>query len=1054
MNPSRPPRSFRRIAGPFAALLCAVVAMLLGRATAFAQDIPTIPLATITPVLDGSCMSTATAPEYGDGSVFEFFDANDTLSLVHLKQTATDLWVCMEAAPGTFERRAASLYVDTDNAKESVAEADDLRMRVVLLTDALSDFRGDGAGNWSPAPIPGWDAKGETGRNGESAEWRVALGVVSPKCEPFGLAVFHEDVLTVNDKFGWPGGATQTSPKTWQSFKFTQHDCKVSGKIAYVYRGVTSAAGAWKAMLEARGFTVQLIPLATLLATPLAPFDLIMVADDTGTLSGWPGGTPGVSPMANYIRAAGKPVMGLGEGGYAYFGKHGSPIGWPNGWHGPLDTVRGVNPGMSYWQNSTDFTPTFPGPYTLYTAAGNEVGIYHTPATIAPLVVVLGVEPGATDHAPLIAEKQGCNQLWGFSKDPTTMTADGKNLAVNAVLFGISNRCRPVEQPPATCVTLVKTANPPSGTAVSINSVIEYKLTLTVSTNPACALLRAELEDQVPTWTLFVPGSAGPGIAPVGGVVHWSLGPLAPGAVVTKSFRVLVTDAVCNNGRIVRNVARVATNLGVFISNVVTHPVNCPPGVPAGSQPPYAEDEITVYPYPLVTGQPTDLGVRVRNLSTETITLRVTFETSPNNFGIGIPFGTLPATGNPRIITLPPAGAIGSISEVHLNDWIPVTAGHYCIRVKIEFIPGPGQQAYPPIYTYRNLDVMENLQPGVTDVLTFSVGNPTAATADIALVVDNTCPGWVVSVSPLVLEDMAPGEVRTAQLSVIPPTDRPLGTACHIDVQGWIGDLLIGGIRKLDVPPVNLPHTNPPWLEREIVLRPDPPVEDKAGQLCIELNNPMPFPRTVSVDFSVAAFGAGIPFTPVGSLNNIVLPPTSFTEHCIPWTPAPIPGAAGLHRCILVTLRQAGFQDQYSQRNVDIRRIRLLDLSDLLDLQIPFRVGNPKPWPGPLNLQTILIGLNQQLVVPKWLPDPPPDLAPGAVYDGKLGFVLGAAFGAQAGQEVSAADMEQILAANPFTSGDTFAVEVTAQIDGETVGGFTVQLDVPLPRMYLPAVRK
>ncbi len=846
-------RDIRRLAGHVvAALLCAVVATLLGRAPAFAQAPPEIPLGTITPVLDGSCTSVAGAPEYaGDSAAYTFPDANDFTGKVYLKHTATDLWVCMDAAPGTFDLRAGSLYVDTDNGKESIAEGDDLRFKVILATDATSAFKGDGAGSWAATTISGWDAKGVVGANGESAEWRIPVRIVAPVCgAPFGVAVFHEDVKSVGDNYGWPAGSSNTSPKTWQTFTFAKPDCSADlqitksdsadpvvvgqvftytltvnnagpdsatnvvvkdilpatlnfvsvsgpasavcgeaagtvtctwatlppgppaqvvtiavkttvvgdlsntatvgadtpdpnknnnsatertsviaagGKIAYVYRGDTSAAANWKSMLEGRGFTVQLIPLATLLATPLAPFDLIMVADDTGSLNGWPGATAGVSAEANYIRAAGKPVMGLGEGGYAYFGKHGSPIGWPNGWHGPLDTVHGVNPGMNYWKVSTDFTPTFPGPYKLYTAASNEVGIYHTPPTIAPLVVVLGAEPGALDHAPLIAEKQECNQLWGFSKDPATMTADGENLAVNAVLFGIASRCRPVEPPPLVCVTLVKTATPPAGTPVTINSVIAYTLQLTVSSDPQCALVRAELEDAVPAWTLFVPGSAGPGIAPVGGVVRWSLGPLAPGTVVNKSFRVLVTDAVCNNGRTIKNVARVATNLGVFTSNVVTHPVNCPPGVPAGTQPPYAEDEISVYPYPLVTGQPTDLGVRVRNLSTETITLRVTFETSPNAFGIGIPFGTLPATGNPRVITLPPAGTLGAISEVHLNDWIPVTAGHYCIRVKIEFIPGPGQSAYPPIYTYRNLDVMENLQPGVTDVLTFSVGNPTSA---------------------------------------------------------------------------------------------------------------------------------------------------------------------------------------------------------------------------------------------------------------------------------------------------------------------------------------
>ena len=65
-----------------------------------------------------------------------------------------------------------------------------------------------------------------------------------------------------------------------------------------------------------------------------------------------------------------------------------------------------------------------------------------------------------------------------------------------------------------------------------------------------------------------------------------------------------------------------------------------------------------------------------------------------------------------------------------------------------------------PVYTYRNLDLTEDLRPGVTDVLTFAVGNLTAAVATINLVVDNTCPGWSAVATPAQLINMAPGEVR------------------------------------------------------------------------------------------------------------------------------------------------------------------------------------------------------------------------------------------------------------------------------------------------------
>ncbi len=189
-------------------------------------------------------------------------------------------------------------------------------------------------------------------------------------------------------------------------------------------------------------------------------------------------------------------------------------------------------------------------------------------------------------------------------------------------------------------------------------------------------------------------------------------------------------DTGCREQRPIVNVAKLQTNLGVFTSNTTTHPVKCPPVVPPNNDPPYAESEIQVYPYPLVTGQPTKLSVRVFNISATLQTVTVTFMTSPNRFGIGIPFGALPVPGNPRVLTI----GGGGYAEVML-DWVPISSGHYCIMVKIE------SAGYPPIYTYRNLDVTEDLKPGVTDVLTFSVANPTAVTATINLVVDQHVSG-------------------------------------------------------------------------------------------------------------------------------------------------------------------------------------------------------------------------------------------------------------------------------------------------------------------------
>ena len=138
----------------------------------------------------------------------------------------------------------------------------------------------------------------------------------------------------------------------------------------------------------------------------------------------------------------------------------------------------------------------------------------------------LGLEPAAPDHAPLIAEKQECNQLWGFSGRPSSMTGDGKNLFVNAVVFALGRQCTPPPPPTAEeCVELIKTAVPPDGTPVQPGDNIIYTVQYKVKNTPDCRVLEAVLEDPVPVNTIFVPGSASDGIAPGGdGVLRWSLG--------------------------------------------------------------------------------------------------------------------------------------------------------------------------------------------------------------------------------------------------------------------------------------------------------------------------------------------------------------------------------------------------------------------------------------------------------------------------------------------------------------------------------------------------
>lgn len=972
------------------------------------------------PEINGNCTDLA----YTAGVTQTFVDQGGATGLAHLVHDNNSLYVCLTGAKGTNNKRLGGVYLDTDDEREALAEADDYSLQVNIIGGATSSFKGDSAGGYISHTLSGWTAAAGSA-TGDVAEFQINKGLTGGACgDPFGLSVRHQQVVSPTDDFGWPDGGTFMRPDTWKEVMLDQASCG-SGQIAYVYRLDTATAGDFKALLEGAGYTVDLIPQSAVSTTPFGNYDLIIVADDSGDLDQW--GTPPIDPAP--LVAAHKPIIGLGEGGYAFFGKIGSPIGWPNGWHGLQAKVLDANTIFAYYRSPNDLSGWLPGPFPIYRAPVNEVGIYMSavPASVIPI----GWEPAPNpDHASLTLD--GCYHLWGYSGGPIEMNGTGQNLFLNAVQYMRFFQCPAVPPPPPpNCVTVVKAAQPVTTTSVMPGDNIQYTLSYTVTDNVQCALAKAVLLDKVPDHTFYVPNSASDGITPnFEDTLIWDLGPLSPGASGSKHFAVSVMDTVCNahkkgpdaHKKIIINQADFQSDKGLFKSNIAEHEVDCPPVTFPNDEPPYAEDEVQIYPYPLVAGRPSELSVRVRNLSATTQTVTVTFQTSPNRFGIGLPFNALPVPGNPRVITL---GAY-DYAEVTIN-WTPASSGHYCIQVKLE---GAG---FAPIYTQRNLDVTENLQPGVEDVLPFKVANPTGSSANIDLVVDNTCPGWTAWVSPTVLLSVGPFslDVRDAELHVIPPTLGILGTSCHIDVQGWIDDRLIGGIRKLDVPPVNLPHSDPPWLEKEISTIPNPPVMGQTNQVCVELQNPLGFTRTVTVTFSEAAFGAGIGFTPFAT-QAFTLPPYSINKYCVNWNPL---ASDSLHRCLLVELDVPGFQTQPSQRNVDL--VRRTPQWNPGSVSVPFVVGNPNLYPSEVDLDGILIGLNNWL--PQFDPPPPYALAPGATQNVMLHLVPGT----QRRPNAPSADS--------MFSGDVVRADVTLLLDGKPSSGFSVEFAPPLS-VYLPLI--
>ncbi|OIO92851.1 MAG: hypothetical protein AUK03_09195 [Anaerolineae bacterium CG2_30_64_16] len=973
-----------------------------------------IPQGTAPVKVDGRCDPRA---EYGDAASYPYTDAFGVTGQVYLKHDGTNLYVCMVGAAGSFGQRFARVYLDTDDGRETYAEADDYALQADFASGGRSSYKGTGVANgYTPISLSGWSAATATG-NADIAEYAVPLSLIGGLCgRPFGLAVYHHWVQSVGNDYGWPSNQFFDQPKTWQEVTLGNAPC--AGKIAYVYYGNTADATSFRNLLTSRGYAVTLIPLAAVLTTNFSQFDLILIANDSGSLDAW--GTSGLTAaQVAQITAPNKPIIGLGEGGYAFFGRLGLFIGWPQGWHGPNDRViRAAGAPASYYTVPTAMPPD---PIQVYGQPSNEVGIYLSgvPADVLPI----GLEPATPDHASLIM--QGCRHLWGFSGNPDVMTATGRELFVNAVYYFRHFQCAPPPPPPSeNCIRLVKQAAPPNGTPVQPGDPIQYTLTYFISQDARCQNTRAKLVDQIPMGTTYVPGSASDGISPgADGALTWDV---TFGSGV-KTFKVQVSDTACRDQRrIINQATLLMPGHTPFVSNVVSHPVDCPPiGFP-NDQPSYAEEEVQIHPYPLITGTPSQISVKLRNNTAVAQTVTVLFQTSPNRFGIGLDFNTFDST----VVTIPANGNV-----IAHSSFTPVSSGHYCIQIVV-LIPG-----YAPVITQRNLDVVEDLQPGVTDTLVFKVRNNSSATANVDLVVVNTCPGWTAVVVPATLINMLPGEVRNAQLQVTPPNPVVLGSGCHIDVQGWIGDQMIGGIRKLDVPPVHLPvDVQPPWAEPEISVHPSPPVVGQPAQICVQLQNPLPVAKTVTVDFAVADFGAGIPFTTVAT-QTFVLPPLSNATYCAPWTPA-LGGTT--HRCILVTLKQPNYPDQHSQLNVNVVRTPRGVLSRV---DVPIRIGNPDGVAHALELRPVIFGIDPYWQLRLWRDpgDPPPDmLGPGEIVTLHLGFMP--AGSAAAGEAPAAPPAD-------YTFGDESRVELGVYLDGQLVGGLSVEVRPP-ERTFLPVMLK
>ena len=349
-------------------------------------------------------------------------------------------------------------------------------------------------------------------------------------------------------------------------------------------------------------------------------------------------------------------------------------------------------------------------------------------------------------------------------------------------------------------------------------------------------------------------------------------------------------------------------------------------------EPPYAESEISVNPYPIQPGEPTEICVEVRNVTRQPREAFVFFRVAP--FGIGLPYQPV---APPVQIMIPELG-IGRPC-IH---WVAPEGGQFAFEVMVE-TPG-----FPMmVASQRVMDVNELLLPGTTSLLHFLVRNPFGTPETITMVLHPSPLNWEITVIPDVLLNVMPNETRIVTLTVTIPPGRPMpqDEGPVVDVEAFAGPVPIGGFRKIYRPPIPIHRPGDPiYAESEISVRPYPPREREPTEICVELRNPTQVDQGMTLDFNVAEFGIGLPWHTIARPIPVTIPAQGQAIRCITWVP-PYGGRFGVE----VGIQLPGYERIYSQRVIDVGEILLPNQPAPFE----FVVGNPYTFPITVTLGAI-----------------------------------------------------------------------------------------------------
>jgi outer membrane protein assembly factor BamB len=207
--------------------------------------------------------------------------------------------------------------------------------------------------------------------------------------------------------------------------------------VAFIYSTDDTSASSYKALLETDGLGVDLVLNSTAQTWNYTRDKLIIIGNDTGMLNYW---EPSAAVAA--IDNTGKPVLGLGEGGYSFFGKLGLNIGYAHGRHNAFSSHLYVDdPSHQIFNYPKNITVPSDQIIQLYNSTP-AVDIVPVPAAN---LILLGRDLNDTVQACSLIQETPNNKsclLWGYTSSPDYMAQAGKDLFINTVEWLLSRSTR------------------------------------------------------------------------------------------------------------------------------------------------------------------------------------------------------------------------------------------------------------------------------------------------------------------------------------------------------------------------------------------------------------------------------------------------------------------------------------------------------------------------------------------------------------------------------------------------------------------------------------